>query len=84
MTRYTVVWIESAQNELADLWIRGEDRSALNAATRAVDAELAVDALTKGSAISEGLRALSVRPVRVLFAVREYDRIVEVLRVRTM
>jgi len=29
MTRYTVVWVESAQAELAELWISVQDRNAV-------------------------------------------------------
>jgi plasmid stabilization system protein ParE len=82
MTRYTVVWVDSAQDELAEIWIRTQDRNAVTAATSAIDQHLAVDAGAKGTELSEGLHAFHAAPLRVLFAVREDDRIVEVLRVR--
>ena len=31
MTRYTVVWLESALEELTDLWINARDRNAVAA-----------------------------------------------------
>jgi len=82
MTRYIVTWIESAQAELAQIWIDASDRQAVTAATHAIDKELVEDAATKGSELREGLRELSVSPLRVLFIVREEDRLVEVSKVR--
>jgi hypothetical protein len=41
-----------------------------------------VNPTTKGVELSEGLRALSQPPLRVLFSVNDLDRLVEVLRVR--
>lgn len=82
MIRYTVVWPGGAQDELAELWIAASDRSAVAAAANDIDVELSEDAAAKGEQLSEGLRALFAPPLRVLFAVREDDRVVEVLRVR--
>jgi hypothetical protein len=84
MTRYTVVWLESAEDELADLWIRAQDRNAVTTAAHAIDVELAEDAATKGGEVSEGLRAFLAPPLRILFAVDEGDRLVEVVRVRRL
>ena len=82
MTRYIVTWVESAQEELAQIWIDASDRQAVTAATHAIDRELVEDAATKGSELREGLRELTVPPLRVLFLVREEDRLVEVSKVR--
>ena len=82
MTRYTVSWVRSAQDELADLWLNVLDRSAVTAATRVIDKELGEDAPVKGRELSEGLRSLFAPPLKVIFIVREDDRIAEVLRVR--
>ena len=84
MTRYTVVWVESAQDELADHWLRSPDRKAITAAVHIIDRELAEDAPVKGTMLREGLRALFSPPLRVLFSIREDDRVVEVLRVRLL
>lgn len=82
MTRYTVVWVESAHDELAALWLKASDRNAVTAAAHAIDQELGEDAPGKGSALKEGLRSLYTPPLKSIFTVREEDRIVEVLRVR--
>ncbi|HEX6986422.1 MAG TPA: hypothetical protein VF170_13650 [Planctomycetaceae bacterium] len=78
MTRFTVVWHRAACEELTRLWVRRSDRAALTHATHRIDSELAEDANRKGAEVSEGLRQLTVAPLRVLFVVREDDRIVEV------
>lgn len=80
MIRYTVVWEQDAQGDLADVWLQAGDR----AAAEAIDRDLAVDASAKGIELSEGLRAYHAPPIRVLFLVRENDRIVEVLRVKPL
>ena len=74
--RYTVVWTRSAQDELAKLWIDAGDGSAVAAAADSIDAQLRDDASTKGLSVSEGIRGL--------FAPRESDCVVEVLRVRRL
>ena len=84
MTRYTVVWVRSAQDELVELWLNAPDRSAVTTAAHAIDEELGGDAPVKGSELSEGLRSLFVPPLKAIFIVREGDRIAEVLRVRNI
>jgi hypothetical protein len=81
MTRYTVTWVKSAQNELATIWTQATDRQAVTDAADAIDRELSVDAPTKGQPVSEGLRALVIDPLRVLFSASEPDRLVEVSNV---
>lgn len=84
MTRYTVVWVESARDELADIWINSADRDAIVAATQAVDGMLAEEPAERGNHLSEGLRSLFVPPLRVIFTVRDADRIAEILKVRSL
>ena len=81
MTRFTVVWHEDARDELARLWMEASDRQAVRSAADAIDRDLAVDASLKGGAIPDGLRQLTVPPLRVLFAVSQADRMVRVLQV---
>ena len=82
MARYTVLWHSDATNELAELWVESLDRQALTAATNAIDRELGDGSTSKGTELSEGLRALFEPPLQVLFVVREDDRVVEVLRIK--
>ena len=84
MTRYTVVWVESAQSELASIWLSASNRNAVTVAADEIDRVLATDATDQGVNVSEGLRALFVQPLRVLFTASDEDRIAEVLRVRRL
>jgi plasmid stabilization system protein ParE len=84
MMRCTVVWLEDAQNDLAEIWVASADRDAVNKAAAAVDRNLIEDASEKGVEVSEGLRAMFWPPLRILYLVRDQDRIVEVLRVRPL
>jgi hypothetical protein len=63
MTRYTVVWHGSTQDELAEIWITARDRNAVTAAAHIIDVELTHDAATKGVEVSEGLRAFFAPPL---------------------
>jgi plasmid stabilization system protein ParE len=84
MTRYTVVWRRSTQDELAEIWTVARDRNAVTAAAHIIDVELTHDAATKDVEVSEGLRAFFAPPLRILFTVDEGDRLVEVVRVRRL
>jgi hypothetical protein len=84
MTHYTVVWVQSARDELTELWMEAADRSAVTSAANEIDAELSINASDQGVELSEGLRALFCAPLRVIFTVREEDRMAEVLRVRLL
>lgn len=81
MTRYTVVWTKTAQDQLADLWMAADDRNRVAATVAVLDRLLGSDAFQRGTALHEELRLLEVPPLRVFFAVREEDRMVEVGRV---
>ncbi len=84
MIRYTVVWHREGRDELAEIWTDAQDCNAVTAAADLIDQQLADDAAKKGTELSEGLRALFVPPLRVLFVVREDDRVVEVLWVKLL
>ena len=84
MTRYTVSWSNQAQNQLARLWTDAADRQAVTDAANAIDALLSRDPLTKGTTLTEGMRAPEVPALRVLFVVQEPDRLVRVALVRRM
>jgi mRNA-degrading endonuclease RelE of RelBE toxin-antitoxin system len=84
MTRYTVVWTASAQNELAELWLASAQRAMLTAAVNIIDRDLSLDAGDKGIELSEGLRAYFAPPVRVLYSILADDRLVDVLSVKLL
>lgn len=82
MTRYSVTWRKTAQNQLADLWTIGPERAAIAAAANSIDQELSNDPASKGYPVSPALRGLHVPPLQVLYSIREADRLVEVISVK--
>ncbi len=81
--RYTVTWLPGAINELAQIWTEAVDNQAVTNAANAIDAYLATDAHEKGTVLAEDLRSLQIGTLRILFTVREPDRIVEVATVQS-
>ena len=60
MTRYTVIWLEAALEELATLWMNTVDRDGVTTAAHVVDQELAEDPDRKGVEKDPGIRRLTV------------------------
>ncbi len=81
MIRFTVVWHEDAQNQLAEIWIHVADRKAVTQAADAIDVVLAWDASTNGALVEGDLRELLVPPLRVWFGVSEPDRLAKIVSV---
>ena len=79
MTRFTVVWVQSALDDLAEIWLEASDRNSVSKSADDIDRELAQDAPEKGNELREGLRSLLAPPLKVIFSVREPDRVAEVL-----
>jgi hypothetical protein len=82
MTRYTVVWLESALDDLARFWMKTVHQQELADAADLADEYLETDADRKGEALAESLRAVTVGMLRLYFIVREQDRVVEVAYVK--
>lgn len=40
MTRYTIVWVRSARDELAEFWLNASDRESVAVAANTIDQEL--------------------------------------------
>ncbi len=53
MSRYTVVWLRDAIDELGEIWLSAKDRSAITKASANIDRELATNAKEKGNPLSE-------------------------------
>ena len=79
--RYTVVWLPSAQNVLADIWNQAPDRQAVADAANRIDAELRTNAHQKGRPLGGQRRALRVSPLGVVFTVNPGDCTATVVRV---
>lgn len=77
--RYTVIWTDTAEQNLAELWMAALDRNAMNSAANIVDQLLAEDPETRGEARFDTVRSLVIVPLGVDFEIIELDRIVYVL-----
>lgn len=84
MSRYTVVWLRDAIDELGEIWLAASNRNVIAAASAEIDRNLATDASLKGRPLSEGLRVYDAPPLRAVFSVSDGDRKVEVARVRLL
>jgi hypothetical protein len=78
--RFTVVWLPSALNELAALWVRSADRQAVSDAANRIDQALRRDPANKGRAY-QGFRVLVELPLAAAFQVLPDDCLVRVVRV---
>jgi hypothetical protein len=83
MSRFTVTWLKDIEGDLASMWMGASDRQSVEFAANRIDFELAIDADRKGGELSEGLRSLHVSPLYVLFTLREPDRLVEIVSIRS-
>lgn len=80
---YTVLWTTIAVDQLAELWLAAIDRSELNQAVFAIDATLSREPRSSLSLeLTEGFWTITVLPLRVIYAVSEPDRTVEVATLR--
>lgn len=84
MTRFSVVWHQEAEDELASNWLESVDRQSVSAAANGIELELAHDADAKGAYLLAGLRLLQRPPLRVIDQVREPDRLTTVLHVDSL
>ena len=82
MSGVTVVWVESAEQELASIWLALPDRNKVAAATHEIDQALKRDAFGEGIQLCEGLYAIERGPLRALFEVLTDDKIVRVVKVK--
>jgi len=78
MSRYTVVSISEAEDDLASIWAEATDRKQVSEAANAADRVLAEDPLQSSIHLSEQLRRLDIAPLRFYFEIREEDRVVEI------
>ncbi|MFM9966346.1 MAG: hypothetical protein ACKV2Q_34655 [Planctomycetaceae bacterium] len=84
MTRFTVVWKADALDDLADIWLKSGDRDRIVSVAESIDLELTVDPNWKSEELSEGLLALTLPPLRIIFAINDADRQVEVYQIKTL
>lgn len=75
--RFTVIWLPTAQNQLALLWLNAADQNAVTAAQHQIDQLLRVDPDQQGIPFF-GNRLLLVAPLHAAFAINWMDMQVEV------
>jgi mRNA-degrading endonuclease RelE of RelBE toxin-antitoxin system len=78
----TVVWVESAEQELASIWLALPDRNKVSKATHQIDQALKRDAIGEGIKLCEGLYAIERPPLRALYEILSDDKVVRVLKVK--
>ena len=81
--RYTVVWSQHAESQLAELWSSAADRRAITAAARAIDTLLAENAHVLGESREGTVRIAFVSPLGVYFEALPSERVARVLHVWT-
>jgi hypothetical protein len=77
---FTVVWLESAQKELARIWVQAADRNSVTKASHLIDRWLRRSPLTVGRAHGTKSQFL-VPPLQVIYTVSPDDCLVRVLQV---
>ncbi|TMQ34281.1 MAG: hypothetical protein E6K70_08510 [Planctomycetota bacterium] len=78
--RFTVIWDESVQDELARIWLQAADQQAVADAADHIDQLLKFSPEGVGQAY-DGDRRLIVEPLEVIYSVSMEDCMVRVLHV---
>ncbi|HEV3204258.1 MAG TPA: type II toxin-antitoxin system RelE/ParE family toxin [Gemmataceae bacterium] len=82
MTEFTVEWSPDAEEQLAEIWLNaGDDRQNVTVAQSQIDKELSNNPISKGRDLSEGLRLISVPPLKAFFEIFMHNRLVRVTAV---
>jgi hypothetical protein len=76
--KYTVIYLPSAEQQLADLWLAAADRSAITSASDKIDQLLKDNPLAVGESRVSNIRILFEEPLVVVYDVREADLVVKV------
>jgi hypothetical protein len=76
--KFTVVYLPSAENQLAELWLAADDKDAVRTAADEIDRLLSQRPQDVGEARVSNLRILIHEPIAVLYDVRDSDRLVKV------
>ena len=76
--KYTVVYLPSAEQQLADLWLKSADPTAVTRASDQIDQSLKDNPLAVGESRVANLRIVFEEPLAVVYDVREADLLVKV------
>ena len=80
--RFTVTWDDEAEQELADIWNNAADKDAVTAASNTIEYKLKYAPADQGESRDEATRIYVLKPLVVVYEIREADRIVNVVSVR--
>jgi hypothetical protein len=78
MTSHTVEWTSTAEDQLADIWLRSSSPKAVTKAQADIDALLMRDPLRHGVEVREDLRKVAIPPLTVYYTVDAAQQRVEV------
>src|SRR5262245_27556474 len=78
---YRVEWSETAEQELARIWLGAADRNAISRAAHAIDQELQRDPNNAGESRSDGERIIIHSPLAAKYHVDQAARTVRVFTV---
>ena len=81
MTKWTVVWEESAEVKLGNIWFGTGRSPKVTDASYHIDKDLRNDPHRHGKPLAEGLFVIERPPLRAVFTLSEDDRLVRVLSV---
>jgi hypothetical protein len=81
---FTVIWLKSARQQLADIWLRANDRKSLSRTVDKFDMALKSNPATIVADDREGLRIATLPGLRIVFTITEDDRLVHVVRIREL
>ncbi len=82
MSRHKVIWVPSADNELAEIWLNSIDRDEVALASSKIDTVLGDHAESVAEEVAEQLYGFDCPPLRVLFEVIAEGLTVRILKVK--
>lgn len=84
MIRYTVLWRNETEDELARIWCDSPNHQDITTASDQIDAELSIDAHEKGILLPNGGKCIAFAPLIAYFRVDDADRKVFVEAVESL
>ena len=69
--KYRVLWLPTAEDELADIWLRATNHAAITEAAQSIDRRLAAGGPDEGESRTDALRILFASPLAATFEMGE-------------
>jgi hypothetical protein len=76
--KWTVVWLQNVEQELAEAWLNSNNRSAVSQAANQIDSIIRTSPETSGDPYRISQRVLQIGPLAVTYFVDEPNRIVSI------